>query len=57
MCQFLLYSKVTQLCMYVPILSTILFHRGLSQELGCSSLCSTVGPHCPSILNVTVRIY
>ena len=28
----------------------ILFHGGLSQDIGCSSLCSTAGPCCLSIL-------
>ena len=35
----------------------ILFHYGLSQEIGYSSLCSTVGPWCLSILNVILCIY
>ena len=35
----------------------IIFHLGLSQEIGCSFLCYTVGPHCLSILNVIVSIY
>ena len=35
----------------------ILFHYGLSQEIGYSSLCYTVGPYCLSILNVIVCIY
>ena len=39
------------------ILFYILFHYGLSQEIGYSSLCYTVGPCCLSILNVTVCIY
>ena len=32
----------------------ILFHYGLSQEIGYSSLCYTVAPCCLSILNVIV---
>ena len=55
LCQFLLYSKVTQL--YVYILFNILFHYGLSQEIGYSSLCYTVGLCCLLILNVIVCIY
>ena len=37
--------------------SYILFHYVLSQEIGYSSLCYTVGPCCLSILNVIVCIY
>ena len=37
--------------------SHIIFHHGLSQETGYSSLCCTVGPHCLSILNVIICIY
>ena len=35
----------------------ILFHHGLSQEIGYSSLCCTVGLDCLLILNVIVCIY
>ena len=35
----------------------ILFHYGLPQETGYSSLCYTVGPCCLSVLNVIVWIY
>ena len=42
---------------YIYSLSYIIFHHGLSQETGYSSLCCTVGPHCLSILNVIVCIY
>ena len=35
----------------------ILFHYGLSQEIGYSFLCCTVGPCCLSILNVIVCTY
>ena len=52
MCQFLLYSIVTQ-----RYLSHTIFHHVLSQETGYSSLCYTVGPHCLSILSVIVCIY
>uniref|UniRef100_A0A8D1LZ47 A-type potassium channel modulatory protein DPP6 n=1 Tax=Sus scrofa TaxID=9823 RepID=A0A8D1LZ47_PIG len=40
-CQFLSYSKVTQLYIYTRSLFYIIFHRGLSQETGHSSLCCT----------------
>ena len=33
-------------------ISYIIFHRGLVQETGYSSLCFTAGPHCLSILKV-----
>ena len=72
LCQFFLHCKVTQswthphsyLYMHMhshthtltPSLSYILFHRVLSKETGSSSLCSTAGPHCLSILKVTVCI-
>ena len=52
-CQFLLYSKVTQSYIYIhSFLKCINFHHGLSQELGYSSLCYTVRSQCLSILNV-----
>ena len=36
--------------MYIPhSLSYIIFHHGLSQETGHSSLCRMAGPHCSSI--------
>ena len=35
----------------------ILFHYGLSQEFGYSSLCYTIGPRCLSILSVIVCIF
>ena len=53
LCYFLLCSKVTQLYAF---LFDVLFHYGLSQEIGSSSLCYTVGP-CLSILNVVGCIY
>ena len=37
--------------------SHIIFHHVLSLEIGYSSLCCTVGPHCLSILKVRVCIY
>ena len=52
--QFLLYSKVTQSYICIHFFSHIVFHHGLSQETGYSSLCYTVGPHCLTILDVIV---
>ena len=57
MCQFLLYSLMTHSYLYIHSLSYSIFHYGLSQETGYSSLCYTVGCHCLSILNVIVCIY
>ena len=57
LCHFLLCSKMTQAYIYIPFFSYIIFHHGLTQETGCSSLCYTVGPHCSFILNVIVCIY
>ena len=57
MCQFLLYSKVTQSYICTYILFDMIFHHDLSQETGYSCLCCTVGPQCLSILNVMVCIY
>ena len=42
---------------YTHSLFYIIFHDGLSQEIGYSSPCCGVGPHCPSILKVIVCIY
>ena len=55
MFQFLLYSKVTQTYKYIHYFSHILFHHVLSQEIGQSSLCYTIGSQCLSILNVIVN--
>ena len=33
------------------------FHYGSSEDMGSSSLCSTVGPYCSSILYIIVCIY
>ena len=41
---------------YTYILFHILFHCGLPQEVEFSSLCSTVGPCCVSILYIIVYI-
>ena len=53
LCQFLLYSKMTQSYIYKHSFYHILFifHHVLSQETGYRSLCCTAGPHCLSILN------
>ena len=56
---FLIYSKVIQIytyiCVYIYILSQILFHYKLLQDNEYSSLCYTVGP-CLSILYTVVCI-
>ena len=57
LCQFLLYSTVTQSYIYTRSFSYIIFYHVLSQETGYSFLCCTVGPPCLSILNVIVCIY
>ena len=49
LCQFLMSSKLTQ--------SYVIFHHGLSQETGYSSLTYIVRPHCLFTLNVIVSIY
>ena len=43
--------------MYVHYFSHIIFHQGLAQETGYSSLCYIVRPHRLSILNVILGIY
>ena len=52
-------QQVTQ--SYIYVYSFLFFHtisyHVLSQEIGHSSLCCTVGPHCLPILNVIVCIY
>ena len=50
LCQVLPCSKVTQTPIRRHPLPHTLFHRVLSRETGCSSLCRTVGPHCVSLL-------
>ena len=55
-CPFLLYSKVTQSHIYTHSLSHIICHHVPSQVIGHSFLCYTAGPHCLSILNVTICI-
>ena len=52
----LLFSKVTQLYIYIYILVYILFHCGLLQDIEYSSLCYAVGPCCLSILYTIVCI-
>ena len=52
-CQFLPYSKATQLSIYIHIythsFSHIIFHHVLSQVIEHGLLCCTAGPHCLSI--------
>ena len=59
LCQFWLYNKVTLSNIYTYIHSffNIIFHHGLSQEIGYSSLCYIVEYCCLSMLNVIVCIY
>ena len=45
---------VTQSYIHIHSFLHTIFHHILSQEIGYSSLRCTVGPHCPSILNVIV---
>ena len=47
----------TPIYIYIHSFSHVIFPHGLSQEIGYSSLCCTVGPHCLYILNVIVCIY
>ena len=54
LCQFLLYSKVTQSHIYIHSLSYIIFHYGLSQETGYSSLCYTVESHYVDFLMMVI---
>ena len=49
LCQFLLYRIVTQSYIYIYSFSHIIFQHVLSQEIGYSSLCCTVGLHCLSM--------
>ena len=51
MCQFLLYSKVTQSCIYKFFYVCNIFHHGLSLGIEYSSRCYIVGAYCLSILN------
>ena len=46
LCQFLLQSKVIQSYICTHSFSHTIFHHVLSQEVGYSSLCCTVGPQC-----------
>ena len=52
LCQFLMYSIVTQSYIYIHSFSHTIFYHVLSQKIGYSSLYCTVGPHYLSILNV-----
>ena len=49
------------MCVYIYThthsFSHTIFHHVLPQEIGYSSLCCRVGPHCLSILNVIVWLY
>ena len=57
LCQFLLYSIVTQSYICIHTFSHTILHHVLFQDIGHSSLCCTVGPHCFSSLNIIVCIY
>ena len=56
LCQFLLYSKVTQLYIYIHSFSCIIFHHVTSEVVGYSSLRYTTGLHCLSTPNAVVCI-
>ena len=43
-------------CVCVYSFSHTVFHHVLSQEIGCSSLCCTVGPHCLGNLAIGPKI-
>ena len=45
LCQFLLYSRVTQSYTHIYSISHIIFHHVLFQETEYTSLCCIVGPH------------
>ena len=53
--EFLLYCKVTQLCIYIYSLSYF-FHYGLLQDVEYSFLCCTVGLYGLSILYIKLPI-
>ena len=53
LCHSLLYSWVTQFYAYRHSFLNTLFHYGLSQEIGYSSLCCTV----PSLFRTAVLIH
>ena len=61
LCQFLLYRIVTQSHIYkhpyIYSFSHTTFHYVLSQEIGHTPLCCTVGLYCLSFLYATVGIY
>ena len=57
LCQFLLYSKVTQSYIFRHSFSHIIFHHVQSWEIGYSSLCYMAGPHCLSAPSTIVCIY
>ena len=56
-CQFLLYSKVTQLYTYIHSFSHIILHLVSSQVIRYSSLCYTARSHCLHTPNEIVCIY
>ena len=58
-CNVMLLSVIQQSDSMIHIyihLKNIIFHHGLSQEIGYSSLHCVVGPHCLSILIVIICI-
>ena len=56
-CQFLLYSKVTQLYIYIHSFFHIILHHVSSQVIIHSSLCCRAGSHCSSTPDAIVCIY
>ena len=52
LCQFLLYSIVTQSYINIHSFFHIIFHQVLFKKIGYSSLCYILGPHFLSILYV-----
>ena len=56
-CQFLLYSKMTQLYIYIHSFSHIFLHHIPSQVIRYSSLCCTAGSHCLRTPNAIVCVY
>ena len=53
----ILFNTYSILYKHIYSFSHILFHHGLSQVIGSSSLWCPAGPHCLSILNGIVSIY
>ena len=54
LCEFQVYSTVLQL--NISILSRVLFHYRLLQDIEYSSLCYTVGLNCLSVLYLGYRV-